>query len=46
MKLRKKQIKVPINFFIPPWGIPIFQRGNFDFLGGVVSESSACVGVP
>ena len=45
MKLRKKQIKVPKNFFMPPWGIFIFHRGNFDFLGGVASGSSECVEV-
>ena len=37
MKLRKNEIKVPKNFFIAPWRIPIFYRGIFDFLGGVVS---------
>ena len=36
MKLRKNEIKVPKNFFIAPWRIPIFYRGIFDFLGGVV----------
>ena len=34
MKLRKKQIKVPKNFFVAPWRILIFYRGIFDFLGG------------
>ena len=46
MKLRKKEIEVPMNFLIPLWKIPIFYRGNFDFLEGVVSESSKGVGVP
>ncbi len=46
MKLRKKEIEVPMNFLIPLWKIPIFYRGNFDFLEGVVSRSSKGVGVP
>ena len=36
MKLRKKQIKVPMNFLIPPWRIFSFYRGIFDFLEGLV----------
>ena len=35
MKLRKKQIKVPKNFFIPPWRIRNLYREVFDFLGDV-----------
>ena|GEM_PF-2704823 len=45
MKLRKKQIKVPMNFSIPPWRIFIFYRGIFDFLGGVASGASKGVRV-
>ena len=45
MKLRKKQIKVPMNFSMPPWRIFIFYRGIFDFLGGVASGASKGVGV-
>ncbi len=45
MKLRKKDFEVRKNFLIPPWKILIFYRGNFDFLGGVVSGSSECIGV-
>ena len=32
MKLRKKQIKVPKNFFIPPWIIKKLHREMPDFL--------------
>ena len=35
MKLRKKQIKVPKNFFISPWRIRNLYREVFYFLGGV-----------
>ena len=45
MKLRKKDFEVPKNFFVPPWRILVFYRGNFDFLGGVVSGASKGVGV-
>ena len=34
MKLRKKQIKVPKNFFVPPWRIKKNSEEIFDFLGG------------
>ena len=46
IKLRKNEIKLPKNFSVPPWRIFVFYRGNFDFLGGVVSGSSKSVGVP
>ena len=44
MKLRKKQIKLRKNFPVPPWRISIFYRGIFDFLRGVGSRSSECIG--
>ena len=44
MKLRKKQIKLPKNCFVSPWRFPIWYRGIFNFLGGVVSSSSECIG--
>ena len=34
MKLRKKQIKVPKNFFCPPWRIRNPSEEIPDFLGG------------
>ena len=40
MKLRKKQIKVPMNFSTPPWGIKKLHRGAWDFLGGALEESA------
>ena len=46
MKLRKKQIKVPKNFFVPRWRKFVYYRGIFDFLGGVGSRESKSVGVP
>ena len=33
MKLRKNEIKVPMNFPIPLWRFPVFSIGNSDFLG-------------
>ena len=44
IKLRKNEIKLRKNFLIPHWRFLIFYRGNFDFLGGVLSGSSKCVG--
>ena len=49
MKLRKKQIKVPKNFPIPPWIIKNLHRGivlfplSFEFLHRDVYESSSCL---
>ena len=34
MKLRKKQIKVLKNFFVPRWRIRNLSEEIFDFLGG------------
>ena len=34
MKLRKKQIKLPKNFFVPRWRIRNSSEEIFDFLGG------------
>ena len=32
MKLRKKEIKVPKNFSVPPWRLPVSCIDNSDFL--------------
>ena len=32
MKLRKKQIKVPMNFSAPPWRLPVSSIADSDFL--------------
>ncbi len=45
MKVRKKEIKVPKNFFVSRWRIPIFYGDIGDFLEGVVSEASKGIGV-
>ena len=36
MKVRKKEIKVPKNFFVSRWRIPIFYGDIGDFLEGNV----------
>ena len=38
MKLRKKQIKVPKNFFAPRWISKKLHGGSFDFLRGASDE--------
>ena len=46
MKLRKKQIKLPKNFFVPRWRIRNSSEEIFDFLGGrvtVVGTHDLCV---
>ncbi len=40
MKLRKNEIKVPMNFSMPPWGIKKLHRGVWNFLGGALEESA------
>ncbi len=35
MKVRKNEMKVPKNFFVPRWRFFVFYRGMCDFLGGV-----------
>ena len=40
MKLRKNEIKVPMNFSTPPWGIKKLHRGAWNFLGGALEESA------
>ena len=32
MKLRKNEIKVPMNFSVPPWEIPFSSVGNSIFM--------------
>ena len=39
MKLRKEQIKVPKNFFVPPWRINNPYQGISRFLRGVPKAS-------
>ena len=47
MKLRKKQIKVPMNFPTPPWRFPVSSIDNSDSLGScadrydLISDRSA-----
>ncbi len=47
MKLRKNEMIVPKNSFVPPWRISVFYRSVFDLLGGVGLGSrriSECIG--